>query len=267
MNTEALDRAAIVEAVTKEVMSRLSAASAAEASVRTAVMKQAVILATEPVPAVEQMLAPHYQVRYYEEALRDCDVLIIPKVCIQLLANLANAISAGPRERFVMTMLLKGKSVIVLEEGLQYRKYKASAPVLLYKQYDSYVDKLKSYGVRMMKEAELQIGSLDHAVSSEALIHGKLTGPAAEDAEVQASEAMSVSQPIQQECSNDRCSLSAPGAGEQKPEVWTRKVLTEAELKKLVLQRKKEIVIDRHCIITPLAQDYLRMQRMHVHRR
>ena len=43
MNTEALDRAAIVEAVTQEVMKRLEAASAHEASTCAAAAKQAVI--------------------------------------------------------------------------------------------------------------------------------------------------------------------------------------------------------------------------------
>lgn len=267
MNTEALDRTAIVEAVTQEVMRRLEAASAHEASTRAAAVKQAVILATEPAPDVERALASSYQVQYYEEALRDCDVLIIPKVCIQLLANLANAISAGPRERFVMTMLLKGKAVIVLEEGLQYRKYKASAPVLLYKQYDGYVDKLKSFGIQIMKEAELQMNGPEYAAASESAAYGKLSDQAIAPVEGDASDALPLIHSEHAACSTDSCSLSAANEGGRKPEVWTRKVLTEAELKKLVLQRKTEIVIDRNCIITPLAQDYLRMQRLQVHRR
>ncbi|UNK16852.1 ethanolamine utilization protein [Paenibacillus sp. N3/727] len=235
MNIEALDRAAIIEAVTSEVIKRLEQAQSDKATVPI-LKKQAVLLASEPVPELESMLNQHYEVRYYDETLRDCDVLIIPKLCLQLLSNLGNGISAGQRERFVLTMLLKGRQVIALEEGLLYRKYKSTAPVLLYKQYDGFVDKLSSYGIQMVKESGLLMACQQDGRSEDI----QQSSPAIEHAEVLL-----------------------------QPEVLTRKVITEAELKKYRLQNQnwKEIVIDRHSIITPLAQDYLRMQQMQVHRR
>ncbi|MDT2247092.1 hypothetical protein P7H16_09275 [Paenibacillus larvae] len=107
------------------------------------------------------MLNPHYDVQYYDESLRDCDLIIIPKLCIQLLSNLANGISAGNRERFVLTMLLKGKRVIALDEGLLYRKYKSAAPVLLYKLYAGFADKLENYGIRIVQTPELLAACLE----------------------------------------------------------------------------------------------------------
>ncbi|SMF80442.1 ethanolamine utilization protein [Paenibacillus uliginis N3/975] len=234
MNVEALDRAAIIEAVTAEVMKRLQQAQSNEPTTVPVLKKQAVLLTVEPVPELESMLNQHYEVRYYDESLRDCDVLIIPKLCLQLLSNLGNGISAGQRERFVLTMLLKGRQVIALEEGLLYRKYKSTAPVLLYKQYDGFVDKLSSYGIQMVKESGLLMACQQDGRSEDI----QQSSPAIEHAEVLL-----------------------------QPEVLTRKVITEAELKKYRLQNRKEIVIDRHSIITPLAQDYLRMQQMQVHRR
>ncbi|MGM1045447.1 MAG: ethanolamine utilization protein [Bacillota bacterium] len=234
MNIEALDRAAIIEAVTAEVMKRLQQAQSNEPTTVPVLKKQAVLLTVEPVPELESMLNQHYEVRYYDETLRDCDVLIIPKLCLQLLSNLGNGISAGQRERFVLTMLLKGRQVIALEEGLLYRKYKSTAPVLLYKQYDGFVDKLSSYGIQMVKESGLLMACQQDGRSKDI----QQSSPAIEHTEVLL-----------------------------QPEVLTRKVITEAELKKYRLQNRKEIVIDRHSIITPLAQDYLRMQQMQVHRR
>lgn len=231
MNIEDLDRAAIVEAVTAEVIKRLGREQKDEP---TASMKQAVLLTVEPLPELENMLKPHYEVRYYNETLRDCDVLIIPQLCLQLLSNLANGISAGPRERFVLTMLLKGRKVVALEEGLMYRKYKSTAPVLLYKMYDDFTDKLSHYGIKVVKKQDM----LPTCIAD-----GRTTDILPVDHQ---SEAVEVS---------------------HQPEVLNRKVITEAELKKYRLQNRKEIVIDRHSIITPLAQDYLRMQQMQVHRR
>ncbi|WP_374019603.1 ethanolamine utilization protein [Paenibacillus thiaminolyticus] len=233
MNMEAPDRAALIEAVAAEVLKRLRQAGEAEP---IASKKQAVLLAAEPAPALESVLHPHYDVCYYDESLRDCDLLLIPKTCIQLLSNLAHGISAGQRERFVLTMLLKGRKVVLLEDGLAYRKYKPTAPVLLYKLYDGMVDKLRGYGIRVVKETELPLACLEDG--------GAAVIPQAERGAAYA----------------DFDALS-------QPEALHGKVITEAELKKCRLQNRTEIVIDRHAIITPLAQDYMRTQQMRVHRR
>ncbi|MCJ8013545.1 ethanolamine utilization protein [Paenibacillus sp. KQZ6P-2] len=229
MNIEALDRAAIVEAVTAEVMKRLG-----QKDEPIACKKQAVLLTVEPLPELENMLKPYFEVRYYDETLRDCDVLIITNLCLQLLSNLANGISAGPRERFVLTMLLKGRKVVALEEGLNYRKYKSTAPVLLYKMYEEFTDKLSNYGIRVVKKQDVLTTCIEEGRSPD--IHKV-----------------------------DHRTESFDGSNQ--PEVLNRKVITEAELKKCRLKNRKEIVIDRHSIITPLAQDYLRTQQMQVHRR
>jgi len=242
MNIEAQDRAAIIEAVAAEVIKRLGQQDKKEP---TAARKQAVLLSMEAVPELESVLNSHVDVRYYDETLRDCDVLIIPKLCIQLLANLANGISAGPRERFILTMLLKGREVIALEEGLQYRKYKSTAPVLLYKMYDEFAAKLSAYGIRLVKEQDLSAACLENGNVSGKLQAGQQPMAAQEDTRGE----------------------SVVGDPASHALVLNRKVITEAELKKHRLHNGKEIVIDRHSIITPLAQDYLRMQKMQVHRR
>ncbi|TQR44293.1 ethanolamine utilization protein [Paenibacillus popilliae] len=242
MNIEAQDRAAIIEAVAAEVIKRLGQQEKKEPA---AARKQAVLLSMEAIPELESVLNSHVDVRYYDETLRDCDVLIIPQLCIQLLANLANGISAGPRERFVLTMLLKGREVIALEEGLQYRKYKSMAPVLLYKMYDEFTAKLSAYGIRLVKEQDLPAACLENGNVSGKLQVGQKPVAAQEDNQVESVVSDIASHAL----------------------VLNRKVITEAELKKHRLHNGNEIVIDRHSIITPLAQDYLRMQKMQVHRR
>lgn len=232
MNMEAPDRAALIEAVAAEVLKRLRQAGEAEP---IASKKQAVLLAAEPAPELESVLQPHYDVCYYDESLRDCDLLLIPKTCIQLLSNMAHGITAGPRERFVLTMLLKGRKVVLLEDGLAYRKYKPTAPVLLYKLYDGMVDKLRGYGIRVVKQTELPLACPEE---------GAAVIPQAE-----------------------RGAAYADSDAPSQPEALHGKVITEAELKKCRLQNRTEIVIDRHAIITPLAQDYMRTQQMRVHRR
>jgi ethanolamine utilization protein len=227
MNIEALDREALIQTVTEEVYKRLLQRQAAQTM--PAVKQQVVLLSAEPASELENILNEHYDVKYYDESIRDCELVVIPKICIQLLSNLANGISAGNRERFLLTMLLKGKKVVVLEEGLAYRKYKSTAPVLLYKLYEGYADKICSFGIRFVPTVELLPACLENAEAAD--VHAELE--------------------------------AAPSG----MEVLSRKVITEAELKRYYLRNIREIVVDQNSIITPLAQDYLRMQQMNIHRR
>ncbi|MFD3260376.1 ethanolamine utilization protein [Paenibacillus lentus] len=232
MDIQALNRTALIEAVAAEVLKRLQQVQTTEPIANS---KKAILLSVEPVPALESILNPYYEVRYYDESVRDCDLLIIPKMCIGLLSYLANGISAGTRERFVLTMLLKGKQVVVLEEGLLYRKYKQTSPVMLYKLYNGFANKLQSYGITTVRESDLLSACLEDE---------RLT----ENQEEVHSEGAHV----------DMISQS---------EVLTSKVITEADVKKYRLQNVKEIVVGRHSIITPLAQDYLHTHQMRVRRR
>lgn len=232
MDIQALNQTALIQAVADEVLKRLQHAQPTEP---IAIRKKAILLSTEPAPLLESMLNPYYDVSYYDESVRDCDLLIIPKMCIQLQSYLANGISAGNRERFVLTMLLKGKRVVALKEGLLYKKYKQTSSIMLYKLFDGFANKLQSYGIQMIRESDLLSACLEDERLDEIqeVVHGE---------EVHA----------------DKISQS---------EVLTRKVITEADVKKYGLQNVKEIVIGRNSIITPLAQDYLHTHMMRVHRR
>ncbi|OPA75331.1 ethanolamine utilization protein [Paenibacillus selenitireducens] len=227
MNMEGLDKEAFIQMMTEEIYKRLQQRQAAQTT--PTVKQQAILLSAEPMPELANILNEHYDVQYYDESIRDCELIVVPKICIQLLANLANGISAGHRERFLLTMLLKGKKVVVLEEGLVFKKYKSTAPVMLYKQYEGYVDKLRSFGIRLVSTMDLLLACLDKEEAAD--VHVEST-PAA--------------------------------AG---LEVLSQKVITEAEMKKYHFRNIREIVVNRNSIITPLAQDYIRMQQMHVHRR
>ncbi|WP_028596396.1 hypothetical protein [Paenibacillus assamensis] len=280
MNLEAHQQAALIQAVTDEVMRRLEQMKQDQSTVTK---KRAVLLSMESLPELESMLNPHVEVSYYEASMRDCDLLIIPKVCLQLLANLANGLSAGPRERFVLTMLLKGRQVVVLEEGLLYRKYKATAPIHLYKLYEGFAHQLSNYGIRTIKTAELlsvcQENRSGAAVSVETSAENMShQDPKQEvkqlqhdqqqsDAQLRCSLTRTHTEATASSCTIPQVSTAEPTEA-MTPEVLTSKVITEAVVKKFrQSHHRDEIVISKRSIITPLAQDYLRMQQMQVHRR
>lgn len=218
----------LVRKVTEEVQKRLNSKSSNQ-------RLQVVILSSQPEPELEAMLGTRFAVSYYREGLSDCDLVLIPEVCVQLLANLANGLSATGREQFVLAMLLKGKKVFAREEGLLYRKYKQTAPSGLYKMYDDYTEIIQKCGISIVNESVLLDGLLQDK------------WPAAEAAAEKKQEP----------------ALS----GSPSPEVLNKKVVTEADLKKCYLNQITEIVIAQKSVLTPLAHDYLKAHQMKVHRK
>ena len=98
-------------------------------------------------------------VSFYREALKgfdinpltseckDCDILLISKLCIKGLSNIAQGTCTTKAENFALEMLLKGKKVYILEDGIEYRKYKNTAPKVLYNKYIKFEEELLAYGI------------------------------------------------------------------------------------------------------------------------
>lgn len=228
MKQNAMDLEKIIQMVTDEVYKKLRGTALGK-------RQHLVILSSQPVPEIEDKLSMQFDISYYHEGIRDCDLLLIPTICVQLLANVANGLSTANRERFVFSMLLKGKKVFALEEGLLYRKYKQTAPASLYKMYGDFVETIKTYGIQMIQQAEALQGQLQsEPVNTDPEFLGK---------------------------------SRSVGETNYLMEILTKRVVTEADLKRCYLKQIREIVIDQASILTPLAHDYLKEQQMIVHRR
>ena len=226
MNPDVLET--LVQKVTEEVHRRLQS-SIPDPKINL------VILSAQPVPELEAMLNGRFAVSYYREGVSDCDVVLIPEVGIQLLANLANGLSPAGKEQFIFTMLLKGKKVFALEEGFLYRNYKQTAPYRLYNMYEAYAETIQKYGICSVTESMLQRGFLRNEL------------PVAEAAGEETTKPVT--------------------ADNRLPKELTQKVVTEADLKKYYLQHITELVIGQKSLLTPLAQDYLKAQQMTVRRK
>lgn len=230
MNMETL-----VEEIAREVYARLYKLQEANEEGK----KRAVILSEDKDESLESMLREQYSIRYYEPQMRNCDLVIVPQMCIKLLANLANGLANEAAERFIMTMLLKGRKVIILEEGILYRKFKKVAPPAVYKLYEAYEDKLKSFGVMIVPRDNVLQACKPGYVST------KTAEPSQKETEPQL---------VRQ----------AEEAGYTS--ICHKKLITEADIRKLYMKNMCEIVIGPKSILTPLARDFIRTQRIQVRR-
>lgn len=73
--------------------------------------------------------------------------IIVSTLCIDGLISL----SQGKRS-FIVDCLLDGGEVCVVEEGIEYRRY--SDPAELIKLYDSYLEKIKTFGIKIVSRSE-----------------------------------------------------------------------------------------------------------------
>lgn len=112
--------------------------------------KIAVIFDKDDLQKYSNIMSPEYKVVLYEDNIRDCSVVIITKLCLKTMANLANLISSTKEEEFIIKMLMKGKKIYVADEGLIYKKYKNSAPKQVYNKFLEFEGVLKNYGIEIM---------------------------------------------------------------------------------------------------------------------
>ena len=74
--------------------------------------------------------------------------LIVSELCIDDLVDTAHG-----KKNIVIEYLLNGGEVLVVEEGLEYRKY--SGPSQLINLYDEYFEKIKKFGVKPVRRDEV----------------------------------------------------------------------------------------------------------------
>ncbi|MGL5379455.1 TIGR02536 family ethanolamine utilization protein [Clostridium sp.] len=169
-----------------------------------------------------------YSIVQYNENIKDCDVVIVPFLCIKGMANLANLTTTTKSEYFIIKMLMSGKKVYVLEDGLHYRKYKNTAPKALYNKYLEFEDKLINFGVEIIQSSNIE-NKLLNSSSLERL-------------------------PL----------VNNVGESEKSGEIRNKKLISEADLRKIYMSGSRVIFVDKKSIITPLANDFIRINNINI---
>lgn len=78
----------------------------------------------------------------------DSEKLVVSDLSIDELVDLSQG-----RKNIVTEFLLNSKEVFLVEEGLEYKRYQK--PEALIKVYDSYLQNLKEFGVKVLKRVEI----------------------------------------------------------------------------------------------------------------
>lgn len=222
----------LVDLIVHEIYEKMNALN----NTVTQLKKSVIVTSCSNKSDITKELEDNFKVSFYDSGDRDGDILIIPYLSIKSMANLATLSISEEVEDFIIKMLMIGKEVYILEDGLEYRRYKNTAPKALYSKYLDFEKQLKIYGIQIISYIG-EIKKLDKSLLK--------------------SETNNISEEnifISDEKSNSRV------------EIRNKKVISEAEIKKEFLQGINSLVIDKKSIITPLAADFIKTHNLIVKR-
>lgn len=153
-------------------------------------------------------------------SLEKYDYIVLPSLTVKRLANIATGLGENLVEETISDVLLLGRRIYLLEEGIDYRRFKKSANKNYYLMIENYENTLVSFGVEIVNKTELY----------EIIKFGEIEGR----------------------------------SKEAHFSIKNQKVITEKEIKIGLQQGCNTIKIKDKAIITPLAHDLIRANKIKV---
>lgn len=232
-----MDTDKAVEFVTREVMKRLQELSCSE---RKAYKGKILILDSLDnvclTSFVSKLKNLNYEIEGIDGSSQKLDIseyeyLIVPVLENRELSNISLGVACGIISETVTMALLQGKRVLLLEEGIEYRKYIKTCSKAFYARLSSHEKNLTSYGIEILNEDKLL-----NTIGEEASFEMK---------------------PQPQNLTEDKTPLENFSAVD-------KKILTEMDMQRLFREGKTRISIKRKSIITPLAMDYIKTNNIEI---
>lgn len=210
----------LIEEIVNELYKRL------QQETKVNLHKKKVVLIGNHLEQSYKSIEEMYEVLPYSRDIRDFDSVIICEMNISRLSRLALGCSEGAEEEFILKALLEGKKIYMLEESIEYRKYKRTSYKALYNLYSDYEDKLKHYGIKT-------IYHIADILLKEDQINRALV--------------------IESEINNSK-----------KIDFTHKKLLLETDLMRTAISGLSTIVVNKKCIVTPLAEDFIRTHKLKI---
>ncbi|MFQ9976690.1 hypothetical protein [Clostridium cadaveris] len=217
-----MDYDKMVSIIVEEVLDKLK-----ETPIINDCNKKAVIFQNGDLEEFYDLVGKEYEVISYNKNIRECDIAILPKLDLSVMANLANLNASSNEEKFILNMLMKGKKIYVFENGMEYKIYKDSAPKQLYNKYLNFEKQLINYGIEIINE--------------------------------------SLSSKITTSCNKDLLKDFSPEI--IKSEKIFKKVITENDIRRVHEKGENVIIIGEKNILTPLAKDFIKINNMEIIKR
>lgn len=208
----------LVDEIMEEIYRRLESKVSQELA-----RKKLIIIG--PMPSDLENLQSVYEFSSYSKGIVGYEGIVITKLTVDMLSHIALSAATTEEESFIIRALLQEKPVYMMEQGIEYRKYKKNAHKALYVLLMDYEDKINKYGIRCISHLdEISIEEVDRG-------NEKI-----------------------QEVIRENVKL----------DMTYKKLLLESDLIKKHIEGICTVSISKRCIITPLAEDYIRTHHIHI---
>ncbi|MEG1255496.1 hypothetical protein [Clostridium sp.] len=260
-----MDMEKLVDMITQEVMKRIP-----RSTNNTEMNKEKVLVISygeEELAKVKELIGHEYEIHIYDKAdanLRNYEHIVVTNLCNKGLSSMALGLCNDSVQGFIIDSLFNGKKVYVLKEGIQYRKYSSTSNEALYNLYSKYECKIMSYGVSVVDEKSL-LKSMKLGVACNDELKGKSCSM---ESSIVSGACMISNNDIHSKVeAQAKTEVSEDTVqSHQIVEINNKKLITESDLRKLYMNGIKEVNIIKNAILTPLAQDFIRIKQLKINR-
>lgn len=227
----------LIEVITKEVMARLHTLNKKDEN-----CKKKVLVLENKESLSHSLISALSEKNCTVDCLDDVksidtfEAIILQSITNGELANLSLGIEGSLKERMAVRALLNGKDVYLLTDKIEYKKYAATSNKLLYNMYIDYENKIKSYGVRFVELKELS-----------ACLEGN--------------SCISQNKTLED---NSDIQICNDTDNKNDADLTEKKLISEADIKNAYKNGITSILISPKSILTPLALDFVRTNRLNI---
>lgn len=254
----------LINAITEEVMKRLKELIHNEEEKCEKKLPKLLCIDLENKDIYDE-LAEKFEIHSleYKEDLDAYDGIVLGKLGNRELTNLALGSHCGVREQVIIDSILRGKNIYILEEEIQYRKFQSTCNKVFYRLYQQYEAKILSYGIKLVKKDDILERLCDKKIVK---IHN-------EDSIIQTEKILekSLNNTIQVQNKDENINYVEENTFYKESDniksiTLDKRLIIETDLKKMRKKGIKEVIISSNSIITPLAKDYIRVNKLKVTR-
>lgn len=229
-----------------------------------------------------------YKIKSFSNENEMVEIVLITAMNNTMLSNLALGIGYTKEERILLEALLQGKHIYVLEDRIQYHNYKNTASKNLYNMYMEYEKKIQQYGIQLINNID-EFMSLAEETSKEKKQKEEIGSRKFNSEKINVREIDT--EEIKQERINTR-EINAKEIDAKRFELkneYQRKSHQEKNTflfnidskidmrdKKLLVERdfinchigyKGVVEVNKNCIITPMAQDFIKSHHIKIEKK
>lgn len=250
--------------------------------------KQEIFLIGDVTEQEKSKITKQYRIKPLSNENQMVEIVLITSMNNTMLSNLALGIGYTIEEKVLLEALLQGKQIYVLEDEIQYHKYKNTASKNLYNMYMEYEKKIQQYGIQTINNID-EFMSLAEEISKEKKqkeeiesrklnsekIH--VRGINTEEIEQKRIDAREINskeihaRKFELEHEYQRKSHQENNAFlsdiDSKIDMRDKKLLVERDFINCHIGYQGVIEVNKNCIITPMAQDFIKSHHIKIEKK